>query len=363
MSLTETAIRKLATPDADTFMGDGNNLYLRLSPTGRKTWMYRTKMAGKTQKQKLGVWPAMSLAMARAKAADLNTRTLPENAKAESVAQEWYERTIEPNYKATKNAEVYLRRFIRFFGSRNIGTLSTAELVNNLSAYGKKYPVAANRCRSSWSLIFQYAKERGLIEHNPLAGTSNKVAGGREKPRNRVLTDDEIKVVMVDTHEHAPLLRALLLSGCRISELQAAKLEHIDGDILHIPENKSSRPHWVAITPLLRQQFTDNNGYLFAVRSPTAVQSRLKNRLKLTWTPHDLRRTFVTRCAGLGIGLHVVEKMVNHVMEGMLAVYNHSDYKPERIEAAHKLANEIARIAEQSPQGNDEEVIDWGLIK
>jgi hypothetical protein len=59
---------------------------------------------------------------------------------------------------------------IREFGSRNIGTLTTAELVKSLANYGKQFPVAANRCRASWSLVFQYAKERGLLRYGSEGG-------------------------------------------------------------------------------------------------------------------------------------------------------------------------------------------------
>ena len=59
-------------------------------------------------------------------------------------------------------------------------------------------------------------------------------------------------------------------------------------------------------------------------------------RLGAFFTPHDLRRTFASRMADLGVAPHVIEKILNHKLEGMMAVYNHAEYMPER-EAAMKL--------------------------
>lgn len=63
------------------------------------------------------------------------------------------------------------------------------------------------------------------------------------------------------------------------------------------------------------------------------MQARLK-RLGVGWTPHDLRRTFATRMAKAGVAPHVVEKMLNHSMQGVMKIYNRHDYAQERIEAA-----------------------------
>lgn len=49
--------------------------------------------------------------------------------------------------------------------------------------------------------------------------------------------------------------------------------------------------------------------------------------------PHDLRRTVVTRLSDLGVAPHVIEKLVNHKMAGVMGIYNRSEYLSEREEA------------------------------
>lgn len=343
--ITETALRKLPRVQKDTTHTVGDGLVLRQSPTGRLTWGYRSFKNGQPVKRTLGTWPAMSLVQAKAEAARLNLKAQPATARTADVAADWFSSVIEPNYKVTKNIEVYLTRLHRAFGHRPIQSITKVELVAELSDYAKSAPVAANRCRSNWKLLFDYATERGLIEINPLEGTTNRIAGGTEKSRDRTLVDEEIIGLWHDGHEHARMLRFILLTGLRISEAQAASWQNTEGDMLHIPENKSSRPHWVHMTALAREQTGNFDGDLFEPRTPTALQSRLK-RIESGWTPHDLRRTFATRLAGIGCPIHIIEKLLNHSMQGVAAVYNRYEYTDERIEWSNRWSEELKRLTD-----------------
>lgn len=345
MALTETQIRRMPSPAKETLIGDSRNLYLRCYPSGRRTWLFRTRVGGGWRTRNLGEWPTVTLAAARQKASTLAGKDLPENTTFGDLLDEWFQRQIEPRYRVTKNIEVYVNKGKAWLGHVPLAQLTAARMVGVLVEYADASPVAANRCLSSWKLALTYATERGYLERNPLAVTTTRAIGGQEKPRERVLTDDEIRTLWKDKHAHTPLLRFLLLTGLRIAEGQGAMAEHIDGDRLHIPENKSNRPHWVSLTPLARKQFAGagSRGPLFGERGATAVQARLK-RAGVGWTPHDLRRTFATRLAGLGVAPHVVEKMLNHTLGGVLATYNRYDYAAEREQASTLWAKELARI-------------------
>lgn len=344
MPLTETAIRRMPPPDREKLVGDERGLYLRMYPSGRKTWLFRTRVGGSWKTRNLGDWPTVSLAEARVKASTLSGKQLPESVTFGALLDEWYQRRIAPRYKATKNIAVYVGKGKRWAGNERLSQLTAARLVALLAEYAEAAPVSANRCLSNWRLALDYAVERGYIDRNPLERTTSRAVGGEEKSRDRTLTDDEIRVLWADPHAHGPLLRFLLLTGLRISEGQHARHEHVEGDLLHIPENKSDRPHWIYLSPAARAQIASSTGYLFEQRSNTAVQHRLRNTAKVTWTPHDLRRTFATRVAGLGVAPHVVEKLLNHTLGGVLATYNRHDYEAERIEATKAWADEVKRI-------------------
>lgn len=344
MALTESGIRKLKNPDREKLIGDERGLYLRCYPSGRRSWLYRSRKGGSWKTRNLGEWPGVSLAEARTKAAALDKRVLPDSVTFDDLLDEWFQRRIEPRYKVTKNIEVYVGKGKAEAGKTPLPQLTTKRLTDILVEYAEAAPVAANRCLSNWKLALKYAVERGYIERSPLENTTAAVAGGEEKSRNRVLTDDEIRALWADTHDHAPLLKFLLLTGLRISEAQGATRDTLDGDTLHIPENKSSRPHWVHVPPPALELIGDHDGYLFGQRSPTGVQHRLKHTAKVTWTPHDLRRTFATRLAGLGVDPLVIEKCLNHTLGGVLATYNRHSYEKERQQAAILWADEVRRI-------------------
>lgn len=343
MPLTETALRRMPDPPKEKLVGDERGLYLRCYPSGRRSWLFRTRIGGSWKTRNLGEWPTVSLAEARAKASTLAGKVLPESVTFGALLDEWFSRRIEPRYKTTKNIEVYVGKGKRWAGNDRLSKLTAARLVALLSDYAEASPVAANRCLSNWKLALDYAVERGYLERNPLERTTTRAVGGEERTRARTLSDEEIRALWTDPHPHGPLLRFLLLTGLRISEGQAATHDRLDGDVLSIPENKSSRPHWVFVTDTAREQITTTKGYLFEQRSNTAVQSRLK-RAAVGWVPHDLRRTFATRVAGLGVAPHIVEKLLNHSLGGVMAIYNRADYESERVEATQAWADELKRI-------------------
>lgn len=67
--------------------------------------------------------------------------------------------------------------------------------------------------------------------------------------------------------------------------------------------------------------------------------------------PHDLRRTCATRLNTLGVLPHIAEKILNHSMQGVMAVYNRADYEVERIEAMQRWA----LVKQASKRGTAEE--------
>ena len=338
MRITETTIKSLKPVTAHKLITDDatKGLYLRQSPTGRLTWLFRTRKGGSWRVETLGVHPAMTLTQARQQALSMGQDGTPDGKTFGDLLDEWYERRIEPRYRQTKNIETYVARGKEWLGDTKLHKLTTFDLVGKLKAYADVTPVAANRCLSNWKLALDYAIQCGYITDNPLARTTATVVGGEEKTRNRVLTDAEITAVWNSGNK---LLRFLLLTGLRIGEGQQGKQ---DGDTFRIDRTKNGDPHWVHLPALAVEQLEQFD------LSPTAYQAWLRRwckREKVTpFTPHDLRRTFATRLAALGVAPHVVEKCLNHRMQGVMATYNRHDYAAERIAAAELWAVEIQRL-------------------
>ena len=65
------------------------------------------------------------------------------------------------------------------------------------------------------------------------------------------------------------------------------------------------------------------------------------------WVVHDLRRTFSTNCAALGIPLHVTEEILAHrsgQRSGVARIYNRHHYHSEMREALDRLAVHVQAV-------------------
>jgi hypothetical protein len=62
------------------------------------------------------------------------------------------------------------------------------------------------------------------------------------------------------------------------------------------------------------------------------------------WTHHDLRRTFATKLAELGVAPHIVEALLNHVSghkHGVAGVYNRAGYEVQKRRALNLWAEHL----------------------
>ena len=248
-----------------------------------------------------------------------------------------------------------------------------------LDGVRKRAPVTANRVQGILVRMFNFASERGIIEHSPLTGMKR----AKEKSRARVLTDDEIKALWnaldlerkdIDIYRPTKLaLKLILLTGQRPGEVSSMSWADIEGDWWTIPEGKSkTEGNRVPILPMVRRVLEEAESY--SRGTPFVFESSYKEGNPLTvkalsnairrhreeigiperFTPHDLRRTLRTRLAELGIDDIVAEKVLGHKLQGMLAIYNRHGYEQEKTQALQKWESKLKKILgiEQSRNGN-----------
>lgn len=334
--LSDRRIRDTKPGAVDKWISDGDGLYIRIRTNGTKTWVIRRMKAGKTSSETIGEFPEMDCKAAREAFAKRSFSPNLQKMTFTELLEEWFTRQIEPKYRVTKNIRTYVDRAKAEFGTVALARLTTAQLTGWLKKYAKSAPVAANRCASNIKLALNYAVVSGYIDRNPLQAVTNRVIGGEEKTRDRHLTDEEIRALWGWNHK---LLRFLLLTGLRIGEAQKG---YQDGDRYRIDRTKNGDPHWIYLPPLALEQLEP------FTTSPTAAQSWLRRYCEKhsiePFTPHDLRRTFATRLADMKIAPHVIEKCLNHRMQGVMGIYNRSDYAKERIKAAQAWADKVKRI-------------------
>ena len=367
--LTDRSIRNLKPADKDVWHSAGvRGLYLRVRhPGGSKVFVLRRQIGGRNLVESIGEWDENTLRLADAQREALVRRGEIKPTGKHTVADladRFYKARIEPRYKRPAQLAHYLRRDLTEIATREVGKVKQGDLARLLERKARgSGPVAANRLLGIIKRMFRYGSQVGLVGADPASALTRDVAGGRERTRERVLTDDEITGLWSVDCDHGDLYRFLLLSGQRIGEAQAAIWAHVDlkRGAWRIDDNKSARPHVVPVSSAMRAILDGRDSARpgpFAIASTTAAQAWLKRYCKRegidpAFTPHDLRRTCASRMRKLGVSFDTIEKHLNHQTPGVAGIYQRDDLWEERKAAVELWGKTVLRLAagETAPAG------------
>jgi len=324
--------------DARFSIGDCLQLQVRKSS---KTWLVRRRIDGKASVTTIGKYPDLSLKKARAEAIKLTMAVTVSVFTVEQLVTKYMEEVVDLNHKRPELAQGYMdRAVLPSIGSRKVSDVTRSELVALIQEYSERGARTADQLRSNLKKLFSYAVELGHRDDNPMLEVTSRITGYIPSPRERVLSDDEIRDLWSwknneqgwqRTEDNVRMLRFLLLTGLRISE---ARKGYQNGDKWVVPKelSKNGKSHWVYLTDTAKQQLP------LPTCSATNIQAWLRRRLGFDnddrYIPHDLRRTCATRMADNGVEPFIVERVLNHKLEGVMAVYNRAGYGQERIDAA-----------------------------
>jgi integrase len=220
--------------------------------------------------------------------------------------------------------------------------------------------------------VFNYALEREYINANPLLNLNKVVPALKLTPRERILSDSEIKTVwesLQDTSRESVVRRALklvLLTAQRPGEVAGMHRREIEGEWWTIPKGrtKSGREHMVYLTPTAIQLIGSAEGYIFPSSVVEDIDGGMLDqpilRMALSrhvhragffqlprWTPHDLRRTARTYMERLGIPEAHSEAVLAHSKKGIVKVYNRHEYEDEKKIALLLWEAELLRLLGQ----------------
>ncbi|MEM7696726.1 MAG: integrase arm-type DNA-binding domain-containing protein [Pseudomonadota bacterium] len=368
--LTDRAVESARAADKRREIPDGllAGLYLIVQPSGAKSWAVRYRNGSRTRKATLGRYPAIRLADARRLAREtLISVAEGRDPGAEKIAKrddtfEWQhvaERFLA-TYCAQKvrqsTATEYARAFKlhvtpRWRGRdvRRITRRDVVALVDGLAEGGMG--AGANRVLAAVRKLFSWAVERSIVDASPAAGIGAPV---KELSRDRVLNDAELAAVWAAMlrlpSPNREFAQILVLTGQRRDEVAGMRWEELVGSEWRLPagRTKNGRAHVVPLAPVAGTTIAGlptHGDFVFTTtgRTPISGHSKIKARLDAAvgmvapdmppWRLHDLRRTFATKCAELGIALHVVERCLNHVsgsFGGVVGVYQRHEFADEK---------------------------------
>jgi len=390
----------------DTYISDGNGLNFKIAKNGTKSFCYRYTYGSKRRLMNLGSYPEVTLSVARQRHLEArrqlesgidplqvnaaNRQSMLASINVAQLTEEWLGRVIQKEYKHPEE----VRRMLSADILPSIGRMLLKDVTNRDIALlinkivDRDAKVQANRVLRTLKKLFAYAVEQSHIKVNPITMTI-KGAGGREFSRQRNLSFDEIALFQTElmsstgstSWQVRTILWILLLTGQRSGEVCGMQWKHLnlkDGVwIIPAELTKSERTHKVHLAPsvlkrlLEIQAVTGNSPYVFQsdrlkqtsdksesilTRSVSQALRKFLSRPALKdieqFTPHDLRRTVASRMADLEVAPHVIEKILNHAMEGVLAVYNRAEFMQERLAAMNLWGQKMDELMVSDAHAN-----------
>lgn len=373
---TDAYIKGLKPRDKTYRETEGNGFYIRVTPQGKKAWLYRYYYAEKDHSITLGYYPTMKLGKARANYQELfdlcQSGADPkahiaklEEAKTNTVKKlviGWYENYIEKERKQPQQIKQLIDAdIIPLLGDIELTKITPAIVTTALDKIVKRGArIHANKVLSALKQAFSYGVRRGALKENPAMLLQGRDIGGIEKPRDRYLAIDEIKTLLLfldgDNNRMSLqtklAIKIILHTGIRSGELRLAAWSEIDyqNSLWTIPKEhtKQNEIMRVHLTEPVKAMFKDlqsesKSEFVLSAKkgvplSPKALSraiNRIQERIGIPhWTAHDLRRSF---CTQLGEMLHVdpvvIEKCLGYKMPKIMATYNRNEMLHQRKEA------------------------------
>jgi integrase len=257
------------------------------------------------------------------------------------------------------------------WGNRKAALITRRDAVLLVDDVRERAPITANRLQGVLVRMFNFAAERGILEHSPLAGMRKKP----EQARQRVLNDEELRLLWaaldldnmtMDIYRVSKLaLKMILLTGQRPGEVCGMTWDEIDPKgFWNIPaERRKGRVAQRVPLPGMALEIIEqariysgesrfvfasshkNNSHLMThTLSKAIIRHWQEIGFKEPFTPHDLRRTLRTRLAEIGVDDVVAERVLGHKLQGIMAVYNRHSYDTEKRQALERWAKKLRLI-------------------
>lgn len=288
------------------------------------------------------------------------------------LVSEFIEGFLRPNRKRPEWAEQIIEKHILpELRGRDARAVTPREIVELLDKVARSGKVIANRTASLIGQMFKYGIHRAIVETTPVQLLFRP--GGKERARERTLTDDELKAYLADPVKCtryprlARVVNILLLTGQRRGELAAAKWADVDlkARTWTIPDenSKTGRGHTVPLSDWAVTEFRALKA--LAKRSPWVLPGkdssqhvepklltrgiakcleRFEDAGIEAFVLHDLRRTARTGMGRLKIRPDICERVLNHVQPGVTDVYDRGAYLDEKRDALNKWAAHLEEL-------------------
>ncbi|PHM70749.1 site-specific integrase [Xenorhabdus sp. KJ12.1] len=385
----------LGTPsDKVSKISDGAGLMIRVTKAGSISWIYKYRLGGRDTEAKLltlGRYPDLPLAKAREmrtqcrawlaggkdpqRMIKLDREETLKPVTVQDAIEYWLTEYVDNNLvNANRYRERFNKHLFPYIGDMALSDCDTPYWLRRFDQVKKVAPSVAGMLLQMSQQALKFCRIRRFAVSHVLEGITKQDIGIKLNKRKRVLTEKELSDVLKSIYSdffkpyYSDLLYLLIVFGARTVEIRRSKMNEWDLEqkLWTVPEINSKtrekiiRPIPDAMVEKIRRLKYQNkySEYLLGeYKEYTAVSStgnRVWERLehKEKWVLHDFRRTFATMLSDMGIAPHIVELLLGHTLGGVLAVYNRSQYLPEKLDALNKWCERLDVLS-----GNYENVV------
>ena len=357
--LTKTLIDRLEPRDKQFIEWDSDlsGFGVRVMPSGVKSYVIQYRSKGRSHRINVARHGTLTLDQARKKARGLlgnvaeganPAEELHTHRRSPTVAQaceRFMAEHVEQRCKSSTKSEY--RRSIDLFINPAIGTFKLVDVtradIAKLHHGMRDKPYQANRTLGVLSVLFNLAEVWGIRPDG--SNPCRHVKKYREEKRERYLSTDELgrlgqalDAFEAERPEMRPAVncvRLLILTGCRLGEIQTLKWSFVNGDGIWLPDSKTGAKK-VYLSPAAKAvlesiEHDPKNEYVITGKLPgrhlTDMQRpwrRIRARAGLDDVRlHDLRHSFASAAVGLGESLPMIGKLLGHSQVQTTARYAH----------------------------------------
>ncbi|WP_404348880.1 tyrosine-type recombinase/integrase [Enterobacter hormaechei] len=370
-------------------LADGAGLYLEVVPSGSRYWRMKYRFNGKEKRMAFGVYPAVSLAQARAlrdeakkklaegidpsfaKKEEKLVRDVQLNNTFQAVAIEWHGTKVSrwSEGYASDILEAFNKDIFPYIGQQPVNEIKPLVLLNVLRRMESRGATEkAKKVRQRCCEVFRYAIVTGRAEYNPAADLTSAMSG-HESKHYPFLTVEELPDFFkaLSGYTGSPLVvlaaRLLILTGVRTGELRGAFWSEFELEkaVWEIPAErmKMKRPHLVPLSTqaleIVQQLKVMTGQYplVFPGRNdPRKTMSEASinqvfKRIGYTGkvTGHGFRHTMSTILHEEGFNTAWIETQLAHVdKNAMRGTYNHAQYLEGRREMMQWYADHLSQL-------------------
>ncbi len=355
---------------------------IRIMSSGTKTYQVQYRKGGRTRRASIGRHGNITAEQARNRAREVMgelskgenpVEYISQHRRAPTVSalcQRFFEDHVRERCKPSTQREY--RRAIDLFIAPAIGSFKTVDVerrdIAELHHKFRDKPYQANRTLGVLSKMFNLAEVWGLRPDG--SNPCRHVPKYREQKRERFLSQTELRrlgetlnTAEQDGSESAFVIaafRLLILTGCRLGEIQTLKWEFITDVGMELPDTKTGARRiplpTVARDVLNALPRQADNPYIIAGNVPGKYASDLQHPWRRIRTKadlpgvriHDLRHTYASNAVSSGMPIQMVGRLLGHSQIQTTMRYAHLADDPVQ-KAAEENASQLGDLL-NSPQ-------------